>query len=258
MGESEELERLRRLVVARYGKSGVAAACMGQEGAVRPQPGDDDEEDDTREVAGVRVVRQSAEVQGNTEANAQAGTPRLREALEELRRSMARRKEEVLKRVLQQRVAGTESRQKLPKGGTEKRDIKRAVEVSEGEGNRMYPEQMAQQGEKGPEASGTADRYRSESEGPARARAYFETPGSEDDEEEVRSTTSEGTDRQRKRGCSGARGGDTERCHSADEAQGGRRHQHRSTGQREIKGRYDAGRKASVRERNAKGHGEPG
>jgi hypothetical protein len=88
MGESEELERLMRIVISRFGKTGVAAACMGQEGAGEM------EED------GESTDKQGAEMTGNTEENAEADTKSSRVALGELRMRMDKRRKEAVKRVL--------------------------------------------------------------------------------------------------------------------------------------------------------------
>jgi hypothetical protein len=221
MGESEELERLMRIVISRFGKTGVAAACMGQEGA-----GEMEEDGESTE-------KQGAEVMGNTEENANADTKRLCAALGELRMRMDERREAAVKRVLQLRQAAKDGQRELPKEGKERRGIKRAVEVSVEEWNRMYPEQLEEHGEIGPETRGAAGGHKTAGKGRARATDYFKAQGSDDDDEdEVRSTASEGTGRRQERGCSGARGGDTERGHSADEAQEGWRRAHVSIGKR--------------------------
>jgi hypothetical protein len=51
--------------------------------------------------------------------------------------SMGKRREEAVKRVLQLRQAAKEEQRVLPKEGKERRDIKRAVEVSVEEWNQL-------------------------------------------------------------------------------------------------------------------------
>jgi hypothetical protein len=221
MGQSDELQRLMRIVVERYGKSSTAAqAHAAQRATPDQQPGDTEETPDAQEA------QQAQSAKDNAMTNTHSATEPLRRALGELRMYLSERREQAEEEARNEAARAQRRGDPARTTKEQKRDAKRNSSISDKEWRDIYEKSMRTAVQQQIREKGTK-RQRSDTEELEERTAasdYFNTMDNSEEEDDDAMEVATDTEARRDWGQGSAHRGDddAQQSHSADESKGKR------------------------------------